>query len=787
MTVAEATSGAALALAWMALQATVVCVLGIGAYFLCSWRRGPASGATAVLGCLAALALVAALTPAPWPRWAGGAPLQRVGAVPAHFRAEVDVPNAKVSTSSRARSNDGGMAALAVPHAPSYEAPHRLRSWSEAREQIRLTARRLRALITEKRPPAVPFVAVRSGAGASIRPTLLADQESRVIREDRAEAIVLAQPTPSSRDSWPALAAAAVVPIYALGLLAGLGRVAGGLWSVRRLVLRSRRLSGAEVDAVCERIRSTYGIRRPIELRVSSSLSMPATVGWRRPVVLVPADWNKWTSDDRRAAIAHELAHVARSDYAAWLAAQLSVALHFYHPAVYWLRGRLRMAQELAADAMAARVSGGSRIYLTALARLALRAEERPDSGLERALFRGWSPFLRRIEMLRGTEGSVSRKTTMGTRLTTYGVLVCAGMLLAGLRPDTPRNSPVAQAAPIAAAGQEQTERPPGLLLEHIPHDAALVMAMRPSVLLERRELQSWLDAVVMQSPEISRMVGLVDLASIEQVTVVLGRSVGAALLAGDSELAAIQQGGLVVRTKSPRDWKAAFGTLVPLSEARRGGRVYHQGMIDEGLALGLFQPDERTVVIATAPALYGFLRADDGNANAHPWSESWRKVSGGELAMVADVAALAGPYLSELNVAIDSGKGGEMALLLGTIAPLWEESETLAIGLTLADHVGARVTVACGDDAGATRVERTLEALLTLCENASTRWFPLVRRAALGGVEKAEAQYLLALVDFGEQILDNAEVTRDGTSVGLSLRSRTDLATLVRLVLQIL
>ena len=52
--------------------------------------------------------------------------------------------------------------------------------------------------------------------------------------------------------------------------------------------------------------------------------------------------------------LAHELAHVVRGDFLTGLIAQFSVALHFYHPLAHWLAKRLRLEQELAADAWGA-------------------------------------------------------------------------------------------------------------------------------------------------------------------------------------------------------------------------------------------------------------------------------------------------------------------------------------------------------------------------------------------------------------------------------------------------
>src|SRR5690606_21843437 len=94
--------------------------------------------------------------------------------------------------------------------------------------------------------------------------------------------------------------------------------------------------------------------RATVEPRESHEINSPATIGWRRPLLLLPLDWRSWTIDERRVVIAHELAHVARGDYLTWLIAQASLALHFYHPLVHWLAGRLRVEQEMAADSLGA-------------------------------------------------------------------------------------------------------------------------------------------------------------------------------------------------------------------------------------------------------------------------------------------------------------------------------------------------------------------------------------------------------------------------------------------------
>ena len=140
---------------------------------------------------------------------------------------------------------------------------------------------------------------------------------------------------------------------------------------------------------------------QPVELREVADLAGPATAGWRRPVVLLPDDWRSWDESERRAVLAHELAHVVRGDYAAGLIARLAVALNDYHPLVHWVAGRLRLQQELAADAIGARHAGGRGGYLVALSRLALKQDGRSPCWPARAFLPARGALIRRIAMLR--------------------------------------------------------------------------------------------------------------------------------------------------------------------------------------------------------------------------------------------------------------------------------------------------------------------------------------------------------------------------------------------------
>jgi len=136
-----------------------------------------------------------------------------------------------------------------------------------------------------------------------------------------------------------------------------------------------------------------------------------AAVGWRRPTILLSTGWTKWTRHERRAVLAHEIAHIRHNDFLACLCGQLGLALHFYHPLVHWLMGRLRLEQELAADWAAVTILGGRREYLRAIARLALHQQDRPLAWPARSFLPTRTTFLRRIAMLRDAGVGPERRT----------------------------------------------------------------------------------------------------------------------------------------------------------------------------------------------------------------------------------------------------------------------------------------------------------------------------------------------------------------------------------------
>mgnify|MGYP001007741726 FL=1 len=242
----------------------------------------------------------------------------------------------------------------------------------------------------------------------------------------------LSRPQPIAPEpgwQWPALLA--VLMFTAAGV--GTAWLTLGLLAVRAQRRRSRPVEDAALNELVDTLRAELNCLRRIEVRQSSDLTTAATIGWRRPVILLPSLWTDWTAEQRRAVLAHEIGHVRRNDFLAVACGQLGVMLHFYHPLLHWLMSRLRLEQELAADAAAAGVVGGQRAYLLTLAELALRQADQPLAWPARTFLPTQSAFLRRIAMLRNTRLRVARVSPIARGLAVGTVLAC-GLLIAGLR-----------------------------------------------------------------------------------------------------------------------------------------------------------------------------------------------------------------------------------------------------------------------------------------------------------------------------------------------------------------
>jgi beta-lactamase regulating signal transducer with metallopeptidase domain len=174
--------------------------------------------------------------------------------------------------------------------------------------------------------------------------------------------------------NWLALAQAWMLPVWACGVALLSMRL---LWGFTKVSTLKRAGNPAEPDllAMVSRLSERIGVARPVRVLISSLPNTsgvgPCVIGWLRPVVLLPtATLLGLAPEQLEAVLAHELAHIRRYDYLVNLLQMLVETLFFYHPAVWWISGRIRQERELCCDDIAVRSCGDAVGYARALTAL---------------------------------------------------------------------------------------------------------------------------------------------------------------------------------------------------------------------------------------------------------------------------------------------------------------------------------------------------------------------------------------------------------------------------------
>lgn len=105
-----------------------------------------------------------------------------------------------------------------------------------------------------------------------------------------------------------------------------------------------------EWTGLLEGARQDAGVTRPVEIRESDYLSVPITVGFFRPIVVVPTEGRDWSSEHRADVLVHELAHIARRDTLTHSIGWVACALHWFNPLAWLALYRARVEREHACD-----------------------------------------------------------------------------------------------------------------------------------------------------------------------------------------------------------------------------------------------------------------------------------------------------------------------------------------------------------------------------------------------------------------------------------------------------
>jgi hypothetical protein len=179
------------------------------------------------------------------------------------------------------------------------------------------------------------------------------------------------------------------------------------LWIYR---LRRVRLQDPALLALTAEVAAGLGYRRKVRIVEAGRLISPAAFGLLRPTLALPLGFStEFTRPQQEAMLAHELAHLAAHDPAWQFFAQLTTALLWWHPLVWWAQVQFRAAAERAADEASLLVPDGPGVLASCLVQMGTRLARRRSIGWLSMAGGGFRSGLgRRVERLLCLEKGMS-------------------------------------------------------------------------------------------------------------------------------------------------------------------------------------------------------------------------------------------------------------------------------------------------------------------------------------------------------------------------------------------
>ncbi len=229
--------------------------------------------------------------------------------------------------------------------------------------------------------------------------------------------------------SWTWMHAVGLLTVGALGIgLFRLGRLGLDVLVSSRVRRRLDTAVTPSLEAEVDRLQERLGVRRSVQLCISTDATVPMTLGGRRPTVLVPERLAA-APDKLRMTLHHELVHVRRWDDCAQLLERFVAALFAAHPLVGRLRRQIGEARERACDAA---VLDDGETPAGEYARLLTAFADRASSPRLSALSLSESPssLIDRLSAMRSSMPSfLTSRAVLGTALVAVGLTLTLGVV----------------------------------------------------------------------------------------------------------------------------------------------------------------------------------------------------------------------------------------------------------------------------------------------------------------------------------------------------------------------
>jgi beta-lactamase regulating signal transducer with metallopeptidase domain len=276
--------------------------------------------------------------------------------------------------------------------------------------------------------------------------------------------------------------AVTIFALWSVAACVATARLAVGLWQVRSIRRSATAIDLSEFDPA---VRAVAEKMCAVVVATSERVRVPAAIGFRKPMIVLPA-WalRDLSAEELKAILLHEYAHLQRRDDWTNLLQKAVRAVFFFHPAVWWIDAKLSLEREMACDDAVLAETGNPRVYASCLISLLEKScARRGWTMAQAAVGRAREASLRIAQILDGRRLASTRvwKPALGfagaLSMAGFAVLLCAPRLVVfAPRPST--------AGPVATnSWADAGEIVPGAL----PKGAVI-----PASLRSRGPLAAW-------------------------------------------------------------------------------------------------------------------------------------------------------------------------------------------------------------------------------------------------------------------------------------------------------
>lgn len=150
-----------------------------------------------------------------------------------------------------------------------------------------------------------------------------------------------------------------------------------------------------------QKLAAQMGVRKPVHVWVSEFITSPVTVGFLKPVILVPlAAVNHLSVQQMESVLLHEISHIRRHDYIINLVINIIRTVLYFNPFIKAFVQIVEKEREKSCDEMVLQFQYDSHEYAAAL--LTLEKVNRLDQSFVLAAAGGKNDLLHRVELIMG-------------------------------------------------------------------------------------------------------------------------------------------------------------------------------------------------------------------------------------------------------------------------------------------------------------------------------------------------------------------------------------------------